>query len=64
MKRMLNIVSVILLCCVFTGMAPADFVHPGCLSKQADLDRIAAKVAAKVRAGDPSSIWSPWPQSR
>jgi hypothetical protein len=46
-KQSLKLGSFTLLCFFFSELTHAAFVHPGCLSTQADLNRMAAKVAAK-----------------
>ncbi|NIX02730.1 MAG: hypothetical protein GWN13_31760 [Phycisphaerae bacterium] len=46
MKNMVSLLGVILLCSLFIGITQGAFTHSGCLSTQADLDRMATKVAA------------------
>lgn len=46
MKKSVNLVVAVLFCCLCIAITQAAFVHPGCLSTQADLNRMKAKVTA------------------
>jgi hypothetical protein len=48
MKKIIYL-AVVLLCNLLISMAQGAFVHPGCLSTQADLDRMAVKVDASAQ---------------